>query len=418
MGMKTCFRWSAFISACLAMLSLVIVANYFDLIFTFPHRRPINSSAPRIRERGKQDKFLQDNSRRRELNGTFNHIPLDNPGQQAMIKHDPNAPPVHHVAFIKVHKAASTSIQNIFYRYGYHNDLVMVQPVRTTGTKWFLPVEREMFLPPPRGQTSFDIMSIHATYNRKAFETILPKDSVYIGIVREPFKQFASCVKYYHLNKILRIPGSNPVRKFLLDAKDQMNLSPNPRVFNTQSRDLGFPVKYMFPYNEYKFSNFLQQLDRELDLVLVVERFDESVVLLRRLLNWEVKDVILASLNSRISHPRLHFGATEEMLLKQISLHDYALYDFFAKKLQDKIDQQPHDFNDELVLYKQIKIKYHKFCLSIQKQDYTVVKVLSFERSAWSKPFNVTTNDCALLHMNERQFSQMLKLKMGHSITK
>ncbi|XP_060071027.1 galactose-3-O-sulfotransferase 3-like [Ylistrum balloti] len=304
--------------------------------------------------------------------------------------------PIHHVAFIKVHKAASTSVQNIFYRYGYHHNLSVAQPRFTTGLLWSSPVVREKFLPPPKGQKKYDLMCVHSTYSRTAFDKLLPNDSVYIGIVREPFKQFASSVNYYQRNRVLNIPGNNPVRTFLTDALGNQRFvsTSDHRVFNTQSRDFGTPLKLLSSkYDEYQFRRYLQQLDKELDLVLLVERFAESMVLMRRLLKWEVKDIISAKLNGRGFPPRFQFGVKEEQLVKRIAQYDYALYDFFKKKFQEKIEHQPPDFYDELAYFKQASKRYNEFCISLQKYNKDTSDVLKFEETTWNKPFTVTIAD-------------------------
>ncbi|XP_060068687.1 galactose-3-O-sulfotransferase 2-like [Ylistrum balloti] len=291
--------------------------------------------------------------------------------------------PAHHVTFLKVHKAASTSVQNIFYRYGYRYNLTFAQPKLGSGLGPTTLVTPDKFYPPPPGQTRFDIMSVHSSYNRTIFEKLVWNDSIYIAIVRQPFQQFASSIVYFNKKEVLSIPGTNPVRTLLSEKLYKSRLMlPSYRYVNGQSRDFGYPVKLlMSKYDKNKFQNFLQQLNTELDLVMLVERFDESMILLRRLLKWEMKDVISGKLNSRDVPSRFQFGATEENLYKEISKYDYALYDFFKKKFQAKIDQQPTDFHDELIYFIQTKEKYNKFCLSMKSLQYKVFRVLSFEES-------------------------------------
>ncbi|XP_069134763.1 galactose-3-O-sulfotransferase 2-like [Argopecten irradians] len=318
--------------------------------------------------------------------------------------------PVRHVAFVKVHKAASTSIQNIFYRYGYNHDLAVVQPRGRTGLPWQREVTRDRFYPPPPGKAKFDIMCVYATYSRKAFDQLLPRDSVYVAIVREPFKQFASSLNYYHRLKVSAIPGPNPVRSFLENA--QKSSMAKPTAFNTQSRDLGFPANLLSSsYDKVRFIDYLHQLDNEIDLVMVVERFDESLILMRRLLNWDLKDIVTGNLNSRAMPSRFHFSPTEEQIFKKIVHYDYALYDFFNKKLEENIAQAP-DFHEELIYFRQLKRKYCSFCLMNQRNEKDVLWI---EKSRWNEKFSVTNTDCELLFINERSFSLLLKAKMGHN---
>ena len=61
--------------------------------------------------------------------------------------------------------------------------------------------------------------------------------------------------------------------------------------------DLGLQHKY---YNDpVMISKHIDDLSEKIDLVLIVEYFDESLILLKRELCWELDDVVYFKLNQR-----------------------------------------------------------------------------------------------------------------------
>lgn len=58
---------------------------------------------------------------------------------------------------------------------------------------------------------------------------------------------------------------------------------------NRMALEFGFPLE-VFRSRKKKtaaITEYLDQLDSEMDLILVVEKLEESMVLLRRILNWK-----------------------------------------------------------------------------------------------------------------------------------
>ena len=54
--------------------------------------------------------------------------------------------------------------------------------------------------------------------------------------------------------------------------------------------DLGLEPKF---YSDSKeVMRYIQELDQQLDLVLILEYFDESLVLMKRLLCWDLEDLV------------------------------------------------------------------------------------------------------------------------------
>ena len=105
------------------------------------------------------------------------------------------------VAFIKVHKAASTTVTNILMRFAYYNNLNPVLPKRTKGWDKVYLAHGEILhdgniFPIPDNE-SFNILASHCVFNKYAISLILPADTLYFAIVRKPAGQFLSAALYY-----------------------------------------------------------------------------------------------------------------------------------------------------------------------------------------------------------------------------
>ena len=47
------------------------------------------------------------------------------------------------------------------------------------------------------------------------------------------------------------------------------------------------------------FESFIDRTEREFDLIMITEYFDESLILLKRLLRWEFQDIVYTKLRSK-----------------------------------------------------------------------------------------------------------------------
>ncbi|XP_060074562.1 galactose-3-O-sulfotransferase 3-like [Ylistrum balloti] len=319
--------------------------------------------------------------------------------------------PVNHIAFIKVPKAASTTVQNIFLRYGDEKNLTFALPRKPSGGGEFL--TSRYFYPPPNGRM-FDIACTHIRYNRQQFSSVLPNDTRYIGIVREPFSHFRSFVRFLRPESVLGIPGKYPVLQFLSRNEAYRNSTGirNSKC-NTMASYYLFPSDLFLVKNHHLIENYLLQLDKEFDIILVMEFLDESIVLMRRILNWDLRHVLYAKLRvNKLDDSRLVFGPKVEQLYKRCGYLDYYLYDFFLNRLKEKIKRQLPDFDDEVAYFRKTRAKYDDFCLSSLSEDLNDA-VMTFEGSPWNAPFVITSEDCKKLYIHDVVFLQILKKKQN-----
>ncbi|XP_060071095.1 galactose-3-O-sulfotransferase 3-like [Ylistrum balloti] len=317
--------------------------------------------------------------------------------------------PVQHIAFIKVHKAASTTMENIFLRYGYEHDLVFALPRKKDrgGIKF---LTKQNILPIPKNK-HIDIFCTHVRYVKEDFHDMLPGDAVYIGIVREPFSQFESSIRFLRQKVVVDIPVKNPVWEYLAHNEKYMKHGGDriPTTYNFMSYDFGFPIELFWKTDFNAMQDYLLKLNEEFDIVLIMEHLDESIVLMRRLLNWDLRFVLYGKLNAKKSlDSRLKFGPNEEKLYQNWAKLDYALYYFFLQKHKERIQNQPPDFFEELAYFRETRMKYDHFCSGLLAGNISKSQ-LSFEGSAWNKPFIISKENCEKLYIHDVTFINILK---------
>ena len=315
----------------------------------------------------------------------------------------------NHVAFLKVHKAASSTVANILQRYGFTRQLNFVlpnRPFKSSGYNYINkpgePLTPNSLLPPPPGQ-GYDILWNHAIYDRPTFHRFMPPDTVYVTILREPFQQFVSAYAFYNAirantSRLLRV---NPFSRFLHNVTHSRR--PLDYFHNKQSEDLGMSAEQV--RNDELRHEYLRRLSRDLNLVMITEYFDESLVLLRRLMCWSVKDLLYIPKNKNAHKPSFVFSGHDYAKHRQISSADYELYEYFRLKFLRTLAAQGVDFQQEVNHFKDVLQHVQMFCgqggMNAEEQFFV-------PRSQWSEQFAVTRQDCQLLVMPELSFLNLL----------
>lgn len=319
--------------------------------------------------------------------------------------------PCQHIAFLKVHKAASSTTQNIFLRYGYSRGLTFVL---SRPGEYYYPniisiytsVNENNTLPPPENKT-FDILCCHVIYNREALEKIMPKDTVYIGIIREPSEHIRSVIQYFKPKEIYQqFNGStDPISDFFKNPGDITLQKPFSFLNNRMAYEYNFPKHLFFSKNRDEINEYLSKLASEFKLVIVVEYFDESIVLMRRILNWSMKDILYTIMNEYPGN-QIKISLENKQRHRQWAVLDYALYDFFFKRLWDQIRQEGKDFVEELNFFKTLRDEVTNFCSDFNEPYITDFKV---PKSKWSDEFIVNVLDCRHMFRPEILFIQRIR---------
>ena len=306
---------------------------------------------------------------------------------------------ITHISFLKVHKASSTTMQNIFFRFGLKNNLNILLP--KTGNYLWKKADQMKIKQPKH----YDLFAIHTIYRKSLFDSLLPSDSVKIGIVREPIDRMISAAYYYrdvwHNPYLIRIPRSGFIHN-LVKFPERYEPSFFTNTRNTMARDFGLSRKIRQTDTQL-IKNILERLNSQFLLVLSVEKFDESLVLMKRLLGWDISEILYVTKNKHKHTPTV-LSPYEKSKFRKTSFLDFKIYDYFTKVLDEKLNRMPSEFWDEVAYLKTLLKNVKQFCSESNKDQKVVIT-----QTNWNEPFTISKNDCKLMSTNELSFIGKLR---------
>ena len=337
-------------------------------------------------------------------------------------------PETRHIAFLKVHKAASSTLQNIIYRFGLNRNLSFVLPEESHYISKSKQTINTVLPPLPYYDVSnsyriantfgkYDILCNHAVFNNETFNKLMHNDTIYIAIVRDPLTLFMSSAYYYRLVWPTTYLAEMNETDFILNlirepvVFEPTNLT-HSKTYNTMAQDFGFLFTTKTAADtitENEFNTFVAETSRSFDFVLIVEMFDESLVLLKRRSNWSLSDILYVkrnSLASSVNNITIPALSTDDIsVFHQRNRFDYMLYNKFVNVFNATLSQE-HRLAEEVEAFKGILKTVQYFCNSGVKSE-----ILRIPDGEWTGEFTVSTRDCDLMLKDEMPFWQMMKVR-------
>ena len=154
-------------------------------------------------------------------------------------------------------------------------------------------------------------------------------------------------------------------------------------------------------------------MEQEFDLVLILEMLDESLILMKDMFCWDLKDISYFKLNERTDESKSQMTERTQRLLKQWLWGDYKLYNYFKSKLLQKIE----DFGTELMI-KQLRNlnlaneQLHSACHSVYTNNSDLKGTLFHMASNRVKGLSLDSN-CALYAISEPNFFRVIRAKQN-----
>ena len=291
------------------------------------------------------------------------------------------------VALIKVHKSASTTLSNILYRYGVANNLTFLLPRNERLYQfWPNPIRSSNII--KNCKKEFNILNVHTKYDgRKNLIEIMPLSTQTIAILRHPAPQLRSAFNYYGIRQLSK--GRSLTFNKFLDApaktikSNQILYGFKDLLWNGMSNDLGLMDKKALPWgltkneilsnNNYKkyVYDFLNSVEESIDLMLISEYFDQSMVLLQRFLHWDLEDMAYFSLNKAKDSASIEeFTESEIEQVINWSFIDYLLYVRMSDKFLDKVYTPADDLTKDVVALRSINSHYQEYCIGRAQVDF------------------------------------------------
>ena len=127
--------------------------------------------------------------------------------------HHNNSSPKENIFFMKTHKTGSTTLQNILERYADSNNLHVGLSVSPTDPR-FRYGRGDFFnrrFVRTNINSSINMILHHMRFSYTEVKAVMPHDTVYITILREPFSLFQSVFSYLHWNtkSFTRVPNDH-----------------------------------------------------------------------------------------------------------------------------------------------------------------------------------------------------------------
>ncbi|XP_065562144.1 galactosylceramide sulfotransferase-like isoform X1 [Artemia franciscana] len=163
--------------------------------------------------------------------------------------------------------------------------------------------------------------------------------------------------------------------------------------------DLGFPVKDFGKENKLK--DFVDGVEKKFDLVMIKEKMEESIVLLKHLLCWEYKDLVYLKLNSRAQNEKKKLSVNQADKLRKWLKADNYLYMKLRAVFDRKVEQFGYKkMEEEKKKLSSVTKQIMEGCLSGKKKPADENLIQEMRKSA----------GCRLFALDEYSFLDEIKI--------
>lgn len=251
--------------------------------------------------------------------------------------------PKRAVVFVKTHKTGSTTMTNIFLRYAKKHRLsVGLPPHKRWELAGYPAIFNEKLIDPQLKTYEMLCHHFRMTSKEKIMQ-VMPAATVFVTIIRDPANAFESGFSFfrdYPFSVWMEdYTSPNSLAKFL-DAPIKYYNKSTPWYFrakNYQAFDLGFDHERE---DEAYIQKVLNEMEYSYDLVMITERMEESLILLKNLLCMDsLNDISFIKLKVRQNALR---RVPDDKMIQQMHQWnglDSAIYEYFSKKLEMRIEE-------------------------------------------------------------------------------
>ncbi|XP_062399950.1 galactosylceramide sulfotransferase isoform X1 [Sardina pilchardus] len=243
------------------------------------------------------------------------------------------------IMFMKTHKTASSTLLNILFRFGEKQRLKFAFPSSRNDFSYPSSFHRSQ-VKDYRPGMCFNIICNHMRFNATEVAKVLPSDTTYITILRDPAELFESSFHYFHNAVPLtwKIPGDDKFAEFLRDPKYYYDSNGYNSFYlkNLLFFDLG--QENNLEPSDPRVEVSIQAIAKRFRLVMLVEHFEESLILLKDALCWEMDDLLFFKLNARKDSTVSKMTSELRARALEWNALDWKLYQHFNATFWSKVD--------------------------------------------------------------------------------
>ena len=162
-----------------------------------------------------------------------------------------------------------------------------------------------------------------------------------------------------------------------------------------------------------KVTEMIRNIASDFHLVLIVEKMEESLILLKELLCWDLLDIRYFRLNERsVEGKKSQMTAKTRAKLKKWLWADYELYNHFKEKLDLLIkDFGIDEMKKQVELLEASNEELRKNCHMIQHENNSDLKGTAFYMASDSVKSLSLDRNCSLFAISEPYFFRLIRFK-------
>ena len=159
--------------------------------------------------------------------------------------------------------------------------------------------------------------------------------------------------------------------------------------------------------------DFVQKVDLNFNLIVILEKFDESLVLLKRKFCWKFKDILYLPMRRASYQNKSVTAIHQRARLQHILPAEFALYEHFSRRI-DQIGAEMDDFDAEVKEFIKITDRTKEFCSGICRNLGEAVHrnathnelslhlntTIRIEADPWEPDFDVSGLDCVMMMLD------------------
>ncbi len=190
---------------------------------------------------------------------------------------------------------------------------------------------RSELLKTPWAVLPMDMITEHIRWNYNEVMALLGPEAMTFTILRDPVDQFESFFSSIQLNFTYGVNLSDLISSIRNNSSAKYDVMRQEGYLgrNQMAYDLGLSPSLF--HDEQAVNQLITRLEKELHLVLITERMEESLILLRHLLCLSIEDVTSLPMNVRKPELVLDLNPEDRQVLRTWLGVDERIYRHFVR---------------------------------------------------------------------------------------